>query len=186
MCVAKTTSLYDSAYPVLYCDEGLNVVDMNARAYAEHGSGLRADCIIQCFRPEDVKNFRAMMFSKAKKYRPVYVEACVTGLFGYRYALIVRRNLFGKRLAEIRLFRSRSEMLSSYESYELMMPVKTKLPDYPLCGGRAGNEATAEELNDVFVCNMLSNMYSSAASASFAIESFDLIKIEELQLCLYI
>ena len=104
----------------------------------------------------------------------LYVETGVVKMRGARYALVAAFDYFGERFAEIRLFRSRREMLSSYDSRKLMFPVEPVFVDYSLLKNRVGNEETGAELNRVFSYNMLSHIYEMACSENEIPELFDL------------
>ena len=168
--IAGTSGLYDSVFPVLFCNDGLIVVDMNEAAERSVGTKLRGKDISGHFSPDDVCNIKALM-----KYADHggYAVAAISKAGKARTALVVPRRFFGAGFAEIRLFRSRREMLSSYDTHELFFPIRPKTPDYPLLPDRRGNEETARELNEVFAYNMLSNLYSAACSPDNEPETVD-------------
>lgn len=173
--LAEATGLSDSLYPVFYCDERLIVVDMNEAASRRFGKKFSGADMRRYLSVADAENVEALLFSQGKSAssKELYAGAKTVGTRDFSWTLVVPRSFFGERFAEFRLFRSRREMLSSYDSHELMFPVKPKVPSYAVAGDRSGSEALGEALGEVFAYNMLSNLYS-AATKDAAPELFDL------------
>ena len=175
-CIARGSEFYDSVFPVVFCNDDMTVVDMNCRAAEKFENTLRGADFSAYLGERDARNLRALLnLGRTRRFaEEPYIETEIVHLKDARYSLAVLRTMFGRNFAEIRLFRSRKEMLSSYDSLRLMLPVKPLAPEYPLARGREGNEETANELNEVFAGNMLSNLYHSARSDKEVPELFEL------------
>ena len=173
--IARGKGFYDSIYPVIYCDRELYVVDMNKAAFEQFEAKLRDKKFSAHLTEEDFKKVISLIETdKREARRGLYVETGVVKMRGARYALVTAFDYFGERFAEIRLFRSKREMLSSYDSRKLMFPVELVPVEYSLSSNRGGNEETGAELNRVFSYNMLSHIYEMACSESEIPELFDL------------
>lgn len=166
--------LSDSIYPVIYCNENLTIVDQN-KAAIPLDFDIERENAEKYLSSEDAKNIKAMLYSK--KCAPdedYFVTVKILHRSDCRWALVAAKRIFGVHFAEMRLFRSRREMLSSYDSHRLMFPVEPKVPKYVLKDGRRGNEETGEELNEVFAYNMLSNIYAAASEKVDSPQIFNL------------
>ena len=173
--LARGKGFYDSVYPVIYCDRDMYVVDMNKTAVERFEAKLKYRKFSAHLTEEDLKKVTFLLETgKGEGTLGLYVETGVVKMRGARYALVAAFDYFGERFAEIRLFRSRREMLSSYDSRKLMFPVEPVFVDYSLLKNRVGNEETGAELNRVFSYNMLSHIYEMACSESEIPELFDL------------
>ena len=173
--IARGKGFYDSIYPVIYCDRELYVVDMNKAAVERFEAKLRDKKFSAHLTEEDFKKVTCLMETgKGDGTLGLYVETGVVKMRGARYALVTAFDYFGERFAEIRLFRSRREMLSSYDSRKLMFPVELVPVEYSLSSNRGGNEETGAELDRVFSYNMFSHIYEMACSESEVPELFDL------------
>ena len=161
--IARGKGFYDSVYPVIYCDRDLYVVDMNKAAVERFEAKLKYRKFSAHLTEEDLKKVTFLLETgRGEGTLGMYVETGVVKMRGARYALFAAFDYFGERFAEIRLFRSRREMLSSYDSRKLMFPVEPVAVDYALLKDRVGNEETGAELNRVFSYNMLSHIYQMA------------------------
>jgi|GEM_PF-2442948 len=162
--LASATGLSDSAYPVLYCDSDLVAVDMNEAASRLNDDKFRGADMKSYISAEDAGNIAALLYSY--KFAPAEEELsiCVKIIHtrDFSWALVVPRDFFGVMFAEFRLFKSRRQMLSSYDTHELIFPVKPRVPTYVFKEDRSGSEELGAELGEVFAYNMLSNIYSLA------------------------
>ncbi len=176
---ARESGFYDSVYPVIYCDEELYVVDMNKAAAEAFGDRLKDKRFSKHLTDDDLRKVKSLLKSSKKALRTenLYAQTGVVKIRGARYSLVTALDMFGERFAEIRLFRSRREMLSSCDVRKLMFPVEPLPVDYALLSDRRGNEETAAELNNVFSYNMFSHIYESARSEEEEPELFDLLAV---------
>ena len=173
--LAKAGDFCDSAYPVLYCDENLDVVDWNA-ASQRLGEKFRTANLKDYLPPDDARNFAALLHSCkiGAKSNNLYVTAHSVKTKKFTWLIAVARCCFGEYFAEVRLFRNRREMLSAFDSRELMFPVKPVVPSYVFTGDRLDKERIGKELDEVFEYNMLSNIYSLACSEAEVPQVFDI------------
>ena len=176
MFLARGAGFYDSYFPVIYCDDELYVVDLNKAAFESFEKKLKGTCFSSHLPEDDLKKVSALLRMKKSALRAgvPYVQTGVVRMRGAKYALVTALDCFGGRFAEIRLFRSRREMLSFNDSRKLLFPVEPVSVDYLLMRDRKGNEETACELNRIFSYNMLSHIYDMACSEDETPELFDL------------
>lgn len=171
--LSEATGLFDSAYPVLYCDESMTVVDRNRASSRLEGDFSHAN-MKNYLAPDAVCDVSALLYSfKLSPNDAAYTVAKCRGTKEFSWALVVPRLFFGETFVEFRLFRNRREMLSAFESYDLIFPVKPVVPEYALTGSRYDSENIGRELDAVFEYNMLSNIYHSARTDEGTPELFD-------------
>lgn len=173
--LAKASEFCDSSFPVLYCDEELDVVDWNAAA-KRLGAKFRTANIRDYLTPDDARCLRALLNSLKVGAKGVtrYVTARAVKTREFTWLIAVARRHFDRNFAEIRLFRNRREMLAAFDSRELMFPVKPVVPEFAFTGDRLDKERIGKELDEVFEYNMLSHIYSLACSESEEPQAFDI------------
>ena len=165
--------LYDSLFPVVYCNYDLIITDLNeAATHVE--MPLRGESLEKYLSEDDASNIRALLNSKTiSKKGELSVIAKIIHTHCFSYALVVARSLFGVEFAEIRLFRSKKEMFSSYQSASLIFPVEAKIPEYVLTDPHRGYPPAARELNELFAFNLFSKLYTSALAGKEKPDLYD-------------
>ena len=170
---AEACGFQDSSFPIIYCGRDLIVVDMNEAA-ARIDPPIHGVALEKYLSDEDASNIRALIVSKEySETGELSIIVRIIHTRKYHYALVVARSFFGVEFAEIRLFRSHRELLSSYESVSLIFPVEPKLPEYALTDPHRGYSPAARELNGVFAYNLFANIYASAMARDKKPELFD-------------
>ncbi|MBR3423370.1 MAG: hypothetical protein IKG80_02645, partial [Clostridia bacterium] len=171
------SGLSDSAFPLIYCDPGLTVIDVNKAASEVPDNCFLGTNMADHMSADDAVSVSALMYSKrVDPTEEGYSATVKLSRFGsFRRALVVPRMFLGKVYAEFRLFPSVKQMLRSYDNYELMLPVKPRKPEYEMTLDRSGNERVAGEINAIFANNMLSNIYSVACAETEKEEYFDVL-----------
>ncbi|MBE6562248.1 MAG: hypothetical protein E7660_00760 [Ruminococcaceae bacterium] len=148
-------------YPIVYCDENLNVADISPTAKSGNFSHLQGLSLKKHLSAKDISALSAYIRNHSGSYNSgIFVD--INNVKGTKCAHVTAVKLFGKNYFEMRLFRSRTSMFKDFDVSRIMLSDVPYVPQYDLSRDRITVNETREKLSKTFSAGYLKNLYYSA------------------------